>query len=131
MVPLSLALPTTSVVLCGDPKQLGASLRSKLARRCGYGQSLQERLMNPNKQQQNNNLHVDFFNNHKPPLGGGGLKKNLSHKSQMISSRSCSLLDSNYRSHGDILALPSKLFYEVSVFFLLLLLYDRGLFFPP
>ncbi|CAM9319414.1 unnamed protein product [Chrysoparadoxa australica] len=45
LVPLSLAHDDTSIILAGDPCQLGATLRSPAAKRLGLGVSMQERLM--------------------------------------------------------------------------------------
>lgn len=41
LVPLSLAGPNTQLVLCGDPRQLGATVRSASARALGLEISLQ------------------------------------------------------------------------------------------
>ncbi|CAN0444217.1 unnamed protein product, partial [Discosporangium mesarthrocarpum] len=41
LVPLSLARPQTSLILAGDPKQLGAGVRSPCARSFGLEISLQ------------------------------------------------------------------------------------------
>lgn len=41
LVPLSLAGPNTQLVLCGDPRQLGATVRSASARSLGLEISLQ------------------------------------------------------------------------------------------
>ena len=45
LVPLALAGPATQLVLAGDPKQLGPTVRCGLAKAHGLGTSLQERLM--------------------------------------------------------------------------------------
>lgn len=45
LVPLSYAGSRAQVILCGDPKQLGAAVRSTSARALGLEVSLQERLM--------------------------------------------------------------------------------------
>lgn len=47
LVPLTLAGPTTSVIITGDPKQLGPVVRSPLAASRGLSVSLQERIMAP------------------------------------------------------------------------------------
>ena len=44
-MPLALAGPSTQLVLAGDPKQLGPTVRCGLAKAHGLGMSLQERLM--------------------------------------------------------------------------------------
>jgi hypothetical protein len=45
LLPLSLAMGTTRIVLTGDPRQLGPVLSSAVARKYGLGSSLQERLL--------------------------------------------------------------------------------------
>lgn len=74
-----------SIVLSGDPKQLGPTVRSNCASKNGLSLSLQERLMGLSMYQQNSNYCVvtRFYD--------------------------------NYRSHSALLAVPSELFYEGSL----------------
>jgi len=75
------------VVLAGDPKQLGAIVRSPLAEKYQLGKSLLERLMERDlykKDSESGNYNVKFITK---------LKK-------------------NYRSHPDIINVSNKLFYD-------------------
>lgn len=85
-----LAGPDTSVVLAGDPKQLGPVVHSKAAKDAGLGLSLLERLTSL------------------PPysavVDGSSSSSNAAHG--LIVK-----LVKNYRAHPALLQLPSKLFY--------------------
>ncbi|XP_047317361.1 probable RNA helicase SDE3 [Impatiens glandulifera] len=83
MVPLSnLCLRRTVVVLAGDPKQLGPVIHSKEAEELGMGMSFLERLFDEC-------VHYE-----------GG---NRNYVTELVQ---------NYRSHPDILHLPSEIFYN-------------------
>jgi helicase MOV-10 len=86
-----LAGPTTSVVLAGDPKQLGPVIHSGVAKEAGLGVSLLERLtgMPP---------YATVVN------GDGG--------SSSSGNGLIVKLVRNYRSHRQLLQLPSQLFYQ-------------------
>lgn len=84
-----LAGPTTSVVLAGDPKQLGPVIHSSVAKQAGLGVSLLERLTSL------------------PPYaavvdGGSGASSGDGLIVKLVR---------NYRSHHSLLRLPSQLFY--------------------
>ncbi|GAA5820987.1 hypothetical protein JCM11251_001910 [Rhodosporidiobolus azoricus] len=84
-LPMSLAGPSTSVILAGDPKQLGPVVRSPVSSTYGLGDSLLDRLMS----------HPDWLDtNH--------LKRGVTYAKLIF----------NYRNHRSILALPNELFYE-------------------
>ena len=122
LIPISLVGPTTAVVLCGDPRQLGGAVRSGVARAAGLGLSLQERLMASMGSQQfgmgQNNKH-----NGSSSAGiatssssGGAGSSNSSSDDQATSGSWCSsrwvaMLSANYRSHAALLDVPSQLFY--------------------
>ncbi|PIK40113.1 putative helicase MOV-10 [Apostichopus japonicus] len=74
------------LVLAGDPKQLGPVLRSPISKKHGLEISLLERLMTHSKAYQR---HEGVFND------------------RMLSKLLC-----NYRSHPNILHLPSEMFYD-------------------
>lgn len=76
----------SSIVLCGDPKQLGAVTQSKLAVEIGFNVSLMERLMDQNPYRANSS---GYYN------------------SEYITQ-----LTKNYRSHEKILHMPNVLFYK-------------------
>lgn len=88
-----LAGPATSVVLAGDPKQLGPVIHSGVAREAGLGLSLLERLTSM------------------PPYAavveGGSSSSSSSSADGLIVK-----LVRNYRSHPKLLELPSQLFYQ-------------------
>jgi DNA polymerase III delta prime subunit len=86
LVPLSLAAKATQMMLVGDPMQLGAVVRSKVARRHGLGMSMLERL-----------LQLPFY--HVEPAAGPD-------------AGCVSVLLSNYRSHSKILDISSAMFYQ-------------------
>jgi len=79
------------IVLAGDPKQLGPVLQSRLAKLYGLEQSLLERLATSKLYLRDEEKFRDH-GNYDPTL----LTK----------------LVRNYRSHPDILSLPSRLFYD-------------------
>lgn len=90
-----LAGPDTSVVLAGDPKQLGPVIHSGAAKEGGLGLSLLERLT------------------HSPPYatvveGGAGSSGSSSSSASGLIVK----LVRNYRSHPKLLELPSQLFYQ-------------------
>ncbi|KZT00673.1 P-loop containing nucleoside triphosphate hydrolase protein [Laetiporus sulphureus 93-53] len=78
-----MVLPSTQVILSGDPRQLGPIIRSTVARELGLGRSYLERLMERELYQ--------------PPTGR---------------NRSYVKLVKNFRSHGAILAFPNQQFYD-------------------
>jgi len=82
LIPLLKVGKNCSVVLAGDPKQLGPTIRSTCAGRNGLSLSLQERLT------------------------GLPLYKSTSEYCVMTT------LLNNYRSHNSLLQIPSQLFYE-------------------
>lgn len=87
-----LAGPSTSVVLAGDPKQLGPIIHSGVAKEAGLGLSLLERLTSM------------------PPyatvVNGDGSTSSSSGSGLIVK------LVRNYRSHHKLLQLPSQLFYQ-------------------
>ncbi|GAA5930731.1 hypothetical protein JCM10213_000795 [Rhodosporidiobolus nylandii] len=83
-LPLSLAGKGTSVVLAGDPKQLGPVIRSPVAGGFGFRTSMLERLM----------AHPDYLDSNRAMRGV-----------------TYSKLVRNYRNHPRILELPNDLFY--------------------
>ena len=85
LIPLLKVGKDCSIVLAGDPKQLGPTVRSSCASSNGLSLSLQERLMGLSLYQEDSNYCV--------------ITK---------------LLD-NYRSHSALLSVPSQLFYEGSL----------------
>eukprot|EP00551_Chaetoceros_affinis_P011406 CAMPEP_0203681630 /NCGR_PEP_ID=MMETSP0090-20130426/43299_1 /ASSEMBLY_ACC=CAM_ASM_001088 /TAXON_ID=426623 /ORGANISM="Chaetoceros affinis, Strain CCMP159" /LENGTH=1407 /DNA_ID=CAMNT_0050550193 /DNA_START=193 /DNA_END=4413 /DNA_ORIENTATION=- len=85
LIPLMKVGKDCSIVLAGDPKQLGPTVRSRCASRNGLSLSLQERLMGLSLYQMDTNYCV--------------ITK---------------LLD-NYRSHDALLKVPSELFYTGSL----------------
>jgi superfamily I DNA and/or RNA helicase len=89
MIPLLKVGLDCSVILAGDPKQLGPTVRSQIASRNGLSLSLQERLMG-----------LKLYSIH------GALKQSYA----VITT----LLD-NYRSHDALLRIPSELFYAGSL----------------
>ena len=58
LIPISVA-PCSKVVLTGDPKQLGAVVKSPLAEHFGLGVSLMERLMSNKMYMKNMDLYGD------------------------------------------------------------------------
>ncbi|BGP49917.1 Helicase MOV-10 [Rhodotorula kratochvilovae] len=83
-VPMSLADDTTSVILAGDPKQLGPVVHSSVAVRFGLNKSLLERLMEL----------PDYAETNHERRGTTYVK-----------------LTNNYRSHPSVLTIPNELFY--------------------
>ncbi|KAJ1548020.1 hypothetical protein HK096_007020 [Nowakowskiella sp. JEL0078] len=81
-------LTKCSIVLAGDPKQLGPIIKSSISKEYGLGKSYLERIM-------------DFPVYRKSE---GSLKYNNPH---LITK-----LIRNYRSHEDILEIPNRLFYQ-------------------
>ena len=89
LVPVALAGPATRVTLAGDPNQLGPAVRSTDALKRGLGTSLLKRLL----------LTAAELDGAAPPPG---LRR--------VAPTVCKL-NTNYRAHGSLLALPSRLFY--------------------
>ncbi|GAA5820385.1 hypothetical protein JCM3770_000817 [Rhodotorula araucariae] len=83
-VPMSLADENTSVILAGDPKQLGPVVHSSVAIKFGLDKSLLERLM-----------ELDDYKETNMARRGSTYVK----------------LKHNYRSHPSILTIPNELFY--------------------
>lgn len=77
----------STIVLAGDPKQLGPVVKSHLAKELGYDQSYMERLMT-----------YPLYS--RDPVSG------------LFNNRYITQLVKNYRSHESILRIPNKLFYE-------------------
>ena len=85
LIPLSLASSETSIVLAGDSKQLGPNVHSKEAAQAGLRKSLLEMWMDHSKEE---------------------VARGVWNGTQL---RAC------YRSHPDIVALPSRMFYDGTV----------------
>ncbi|GAA6038806.1 hypothetical protein JCM8097_002902 [Rhodosporidiobolus ruineniae] len=85
-LPISLVGPTTSVILAGDPKQLGPVVRSPVSSALGLQKSLLERLME----------HPDYLDSKQSS------KRGVTHSKLVL----------NYRSHPAILSLPNDAFYH-------------------
>ncbi|KAL8278914.1 hypothetical protein RQP46_008583 [Phenoliferia psychrophenolica] len=83
-IPLAMANERTSVILCGDPKQLGPIVQSPIALHFGLGESLLERLMK-----------LSMYDPSNAAAAGTTVVK---------------LVD-NYRSHPKILEFPNREFY--------------------
>lgn len=94
MVPLSLASPTTNVVLAGDPKQLGAIIRNPLVQQLGLSKSLQEHLMQTRA----------VYDVQHVVTGSDAARDGP--------PRCITKLVKNYRSHQAIIEVPSRLFYD-------------------
>jgi len=108
LVPLCLVGASTAVVLCGDHKQLGASVRNPVARAGRLGVSLQERLMATSL--------APTPAPEAPNGGGGGSGGGGSGgDGARLPGVAVETLVSNYRSHGAILAVPSAMFYDSSL----------------
>ena len=90
MIPISLKSENTSIILAGDPKQLGPIIRSPVALEYGLDVSLIERLI----QERLNGLHKE-----NPSL------------SDMLKVGIVHLVD-NYRAHNKIMDIYSEIFYE-------------------
>lgn len=121
------------MVLAGDPQQLGPTLRSPVSKMWGQSMSLQERLLRCPDLYPKHNLITDFSTGRRLSNGHGSspalndaadhLVANISsgtvdatEKSNKDVDESMSVfLTKNYRSHGRILELPSKLFYRSSL----------------
>ena len=91
MIPLILAGDNSSVVLCGDPKQLGPVVQDSLLQRYGLQISLLEQLILTET-----NSNSVYYRNQQ-------LRYN---------NKYCTLLRRNYRSHPSILTVPNQLFYK-------------------
>eukprot|EP01041_Mallomonas_annulata_P003250 gene3250-6431_t len=104
LVPLSFCRPEGIIILAGDPQQLGPSPRSPVYKLANYV-SLMERL-----------LHTSVY---KEILPENDVKNNQEEStntsttstSTVVKSRYGVLLCKNYRSHSEILRVPSELFY--------------------
>jgi len=97
LIPLCAPLsgPRTSIVLAGDPKQLGPIVHSRLASVRGLSLSLLER-----------------FAAASPPDVGEGCDKTVSQRALASARCRMTVLKANYRSHASVLALPSSQFYD-------------------
>uniref|UniRef100_A0A7R9UEK9 RNA helicase n=1 Tax=Pinguiococcus pyrenoidosus TaxID=172671 RepID=A0A7R9UEK9_9STRA len=98
LIPLQFASNMTSVVLCGDPRQLGSALRCSHSRRGAFDVSLQERLMK----------HCAVYHNPEGfvqdlPPGWAPWRGRR---------RTITTLEYNYRSHESIIRLASAMFYD-------------------
>ena len=93
MCALAFAYPGCSAALCGDHKQLGPVVRSPFARANGLSQSMLERLMT--------------F-----PLYTSWLSPSASAVEHSATPRTVTKLIRNYRSHGALLELPSRVSYD-------------------
>ena len=81
----------SQIILAGDPKQLGPVLQSKVASNCGLEESYLERLSKISLYERDESRFGDH-GNYDPVL--------------------CTKLIRNYRSHENILSIPSLLFYD-------------------
>lgn len=95
------------VVLAGDPQQLGPVITSPFAQRGGLAVSLMERLVqSPPYARLDGNAAADAAD--ASPLSSSAPSAAVAaHHPHFITK-----LVRNYRSHGDILALPNALFYQ-------------------
>ena len=82
LIPLSLAAPTTVIVLCGDEQQIGPRVLSQSAATHGLHKTLMQRL----------GRHIEY---------AGGVCSSLVHR-----------LRCNYRTNPQILELQSRMFYD-------------------
>lgn len=90
-----------SIVLAGDPKQLGPVVRSKEAAAQGLGKSLLELLIN------NVSRTASLLKQQKQQQQNGVCDNDNDNKFLPVT-----MLVQNYRSHQSLLSLPSKLFYN-------------------
>lgn len=90
-IPLCLAGSNAQIILAGDPKQLGPVLTSHFAEEQGLGTSMIERLMTTSKRYTRSSKFKNY----------GYYNPNYITK-----------LIQNYRSHPQLLTMPSKLFYN-------------------
>jgi len=100
LVPVALAGPSTRVTLAGDPNQLGPAVRSTDALKRGLGTSLLKRLLL---------TAAELQGTPRPPGLSVGLAGGA-RSSARVPPIVCKL-NTNYRAHGSLLALPSRLFY--------------------
>lgn len=98
----------TQLVLSGDPCQLGPMIRSPAAQQHGLGTSLLERLMG-----------LPLYSRGPQPAAFAGAAGEASSSAALPGSgssaydqRCITKLVRNYRSHGALLELPSRLFYD-------------------
>eukprot|EP00127_Corallochytrium_limacisporum_P003784 Clim_evm116s152 gene=Clim_evmTU116s152 len=125
LVPFAMLRPNAAVVLAGDPKQLGPPIRSRFARKHGYDVSLMGRLMlryhcyavisdnvlsdanaaaegTPTEGSDMQNPQGDLWQRATTEAA----KLNLNIGSGIV------MLKRNYRSHMELLHVPSHLFYH-------------------
>ncbi|CAM9330439.1 unnamed protein product, partial [Hapterophycus canaliculatus] len=96
LVPLSYAGSSAQIILCGDPRQLGAAVRSPSARALGLEVSLQERLMG--QEMYSKHAETPRALSTSTARGASGV-------------RCMTQLLNNYRAHEVLLTLPSAMFY--------------------
>ena len=108
MCALAFAYPGCSAALCGDHKQLGPVVRSPFAREHGLSQSMLERLMT-----------LPLYKSCLNPAAAAAAELGSSPASPAASARSSTppprtvtKLIRNYRSHGALLELPSRVSYD-------------------
>ena len=104
LLPLFFAGSGCGTVLCGDHKQLGPIVRSPFCREHGFGVSLLERLMGMPLYDEASQPAVDEAVEEQDDGGDGG-------RTPARRCRTMTKLVRNYRSHGALLALPSRLSY--------------------
>lgn len=132
LLPLAFAGPGCDVLICGDHKQLGPTVRSSFCRENGLATSMLERLIQLPAYRDATPAHDG---RQAPPAGGaeaqaqvsdGAVRADGAEASVEARERGASLarlpgrrrlpcdtrLVRNYRSHRSLLALPSRLFYD-------------------
>jgi len=113
-IPLSLANPSTSIILAGDHKQLGPPVHSKVAANLGLKMSLQERLLR--FPLYDKAAHHSISPNAATSTNGGAVAAGPSPtaypRASNLNPRFVTKLRKNYRSHPALLKVPSELFYD-------------------
>lgn len=107
LVPLSLAGHGCRVVLAGDPYQLGPNIHSRAARAGGLGISLQERLMKLAPYADVTHVCRAL----RCPMRPDRVTDRRATAARAQANVLITHLIRSYRSHKDILAMPSSLFY--------------------